>query len=77
MEVAARELLWSDVSPLQSAVVSHYGGLEHLTYSDSERVLVSPWIAANVLFPKVTWLKEDLFGKALGPVDLTAICVAI
>lgn len=40
VEVVVRELLRSSVSPLRSAVVSRYGGLEHLTYSDSERTLV-------------------------------------
>lgn len=40
VDVVVRELLRSDVSPLRSAVVSKYGGLEHLTYSASERKLM-------------------------------------
>ena len=40
VEVVIRELLRSDVSPLRSAVVNKYGGLEHLTYTDPERSLV-------------------------------------
>jgi hypothetical protein len=40
VEVVVRELLRSDVSPLRSAVVNRFGGLEYLTYSESERALV-------------------------------------
>jgi len=40
VDVVVRELLRADLSPLRSAVVSKYGGLEHLSYSDSERALV-------------------------------------
>lgn len=38
--VVVRELLRSRVSPIRSAVVSRYGGLEHFTFPDSERALV-------------------------------------
>jgi len=40
VDVVVRELLRSEVSPLRSAVVNEYGGLEHLVYSDLERALV-------------------------------------
>ncbi|MGA8153316.1 MAG: hypothetical protein WB952_20360 [Terriglobales bacterium] len=40
VDVVVRELLHSGVSPLRAAVVSKYGGLEHLTYSASERDLM-------------------------------------
>jgi hypothetical protein len=40
VEVVVRELLRSEVSPLRSAVVQKYGGLEHLVYSDTERALM-------------------------------------
>ncbi len=40
VDVVVRELLQSAVSPLRSAVVSTYGGLEHLKPSDLEKVLV-------------------------------------
>jgi hypothetical protein len=40
VDVVVRELLRADVSPIRSAVVSRYGGLEHLSYSESERVLM-------------------------------------
>ena len=40
VNVVVREFLRSGVSPLRAAVVSRYGGWEHLTYSGSERALV-------------------------------------
>jgi len=40
VDVVVRELLLAPVSPLRSAVVSHYGGLENLKYTDPERVLM-------------------------------------
>jgi hypothetical protein len=40
VDVVVRTLLRSDVSPLRSAVVSKYGGLEHLIYSDAEQKLI-------------------------------------
>ena len=40
VDVVVRELLRSGVSPLRSAVVSRYGGLEHFTYAESERALI-------------------------------------
>src|ERR1700691_3441502 len=40
VDVVVRELLRSELSPLRSAVVSEYGGVEHLTYSAPERDLM-------------------------------------
>jgi hypothetical protein len=40
VDVVVRELLRSVYSPLRSAVASRYGGMEYLTYSDSERELM-------------------------------------
>ena len=40
VDAVVRELLRADVSPLRSAVVSRYGGLEHLPYTNSERTLM-------------------------------------
>jgi hypothetical protein len=40
VDAVVRELLRADMSPLRSAVVSRYGGVENLTYSDSERTLI-------------------------------------
>jgi hypothetical protein len=40
VDAVVRELLRSGVSPLRSAVVSKYGGLEPHTYTESERALV-------------------------------------
>jgi hypothetical protein len=40
VDVVVRKLLWADASPLRSAVVSRYGGQEHLEYPKSERTLI-------------------------------------
>jgi hypothetical protein len=40
VDVVVRELLRAGVSPIRSAVVSKYGGLEHLAYPDVERELI-------------------------------------
>jgi hypothetical protein len=40
VDVVVRELLRSDLSPLRSAIVARFGGLEHLMYSDSEQALM-------------------------------------
>jgi hypothetical protein len=67
VEVVVRELLRSEVSPLRSAVVSRYGGLEHLTYSDSERTLMEKtflnpkwYFEANAHYPLVISAVEAL-----------------
>lgn len=41
VETVVREILMAGVSPLQSAVVEKYGGIEHLQYTDSERALIA------------------------------------
>jgi hypothetical protein len=60
VDVVVRELLRSDVSPLRSAIVSRYGGLEYLTYSQSERALMEKtfenpewYVEANAHYPLV------------------------
>ena len=62
-----RVLLRADVSPMRSAVVSRYGGLEHLNYSDSERTLMEKtfqnpaWFsAAGARYPLVVIATEAL-----------------
>jgi hypothetical protein len=40
VDVVTRELLSASVSPLRSAVIKRYGGLEDLQYMDSERALM-------------------------------------
>jgi hypothetical protein len=41
VETVVREILMSGVSPVQSAVVEKYGGIEHLQYTSSERALIA------------------------------------
>lgn len=41
VETVVREVLTAGASPLQSAVVERYGGIEHLQYTDSERALIA------------------------------------
>jgi len=52
VDVVVRQLLRSGVSPLRSAVVNRYGGLEQLAYSDSERELIEK------TFQNPTWYFE-------------------
>jgi len=40
VDVVGRELLRAPESPVQSAVVMHYGGLENLEYTDTQRLLM-------------------------------------
>jgi hypothetical protein len=40
VDVVVRELLHASISPLRSAVVKHYGGLENLEYTDTEQRLM-------------------------------------
>jgi hypothetical protein len=40
VDVAVRELLRSEISPMRPAVFTQFGGLEHITYSDDERRLM-------------------------------------
>jgi hypothetical protein len=64
VDVVVRELLRADVSPLRSAVVSRYGGLEHLPYSDSERELIEK------TFQNPTWYSET---RADYPLTISAM----
>src|SRR4029077_13336232 len=41
VETVVREVLMAGVSPLQSAVVEKYRGIEHLQYTDSARALIA------------------------------------
>jgi hypothetical protein len=72
VDVVVRELLRSDVSPLRSAVVARYGGLEHFTYADSERALMErtfqnpQWYSeASAHYPLVISSVETLRGGKL------------
>jgi hypothetical protein len=67
VEAVVRELLRSNVSPLRSAVVSRYGGLEHLTCSASERALMQKtlqnpewYFEANAHYPLTISAVEKL-----------------
>jgi hypothetical protein len=67
VDVVTRELLRSEVSPLRSAVVSHYGGWEHHPYSESEKALVEAtfqnpewYVAASAHYPLVIYSVEML-----------------
>lgn len=67
VDVVVRQLLRPGVSPLRSAVVKRYGGLEHLAYSDSERELIektfqSPtwYFAASAHYPLIISAIETL-----------------
>jgi hypothetical protein len=40
VDIVVRELLRAPASPLRSAVVSHYGGVENLVYTEMERALM-------------------------------------
>jgi len=67
VDVVVRELLRSDSSPLLSAIVARYGGLEHLIYSESERKLMERtfenpkwYVAANGHYPLIISALEAL-----------------
>jgi len=67
VEVVVRELLRCDSSPLLSAVVARWGGVEHLAYSESERELVEMtfenpdwYVAANAHYPLIITAMEGL-----------------
>lgn len=67
VDVVVRELLRSEVSPLRSAVVSRYGGLEHLRYLGPERTLMDKtfqnpewYFQANAHYPLVISAVETL-----------------
>jgi len=52
VDAVVRELLHSDVSPIRSAVVSRYGGLDPFKYTDNERSLMER------TFQNPTWYHE-------------------
>jgi hypothetical protein len=67
VDVVVRELLHSEVSPLRSAVVSRYGGLEHLVYSEAEKALMDKtflnpqwYVVASAHYPLVISAVEVL-----------------
>ena len=67
VDVVTRDLLRSGVSPLRSAVVSMYGGLEHLVYSDAEQALIEKtfqnpewYFDASAHYPLVISAVEEL-----------------
>jgi hypothetical protein len=67
VDVVVREMLRCDWSPLRSAVVARYGGVEHLTYSESERDLMEKtfenpewYVAANAHYPLIISAIEAL-----------------
>jgi len=67
VDTVVRELLRSNLSPLRSSVVSRFGGLEHLRYTDSERALVEKtfenpewYLAAGAHYPLVISAVEEL-----------------
>lgn len=64
VDVVVRQLLRPGVSPLRSAVVKRYGGLEHLVYPDSERELIGK------TFQNLTWYFE---ASAHYPLIISAI----
>jgi hypothetical protein len=67
VDAVVRVLLRSDVSPLRSAVIEKYGGLEHLKYTDAERDLMEKtfenpdwYVAASAHYPLVISAVEAL-----------------
>jgi hypothetical protein len=67
IDVVVRELLRCDSSPLRSAVVARWGGVEHLIYSESERELMEKtfenpewYVTANAHYPLVISAMEAL-----------------
>jgi hypothetical protein len=72
VEVIIHELLRCDASPLQSAVVARWGGVEHLVYSASERELIEKtfenpewYVTANAHYPLIMSAMEALRGGKL------------
>lgn len=67
VDVVVRALLRASASPLQSAVVKRYGGLEHLEYAESERELMEKtfqnpdwYLEACAHYPLVISAVEEL-----------------
>lgn len=72
VDVVVRRLLQSRVSPLRSAVIRRYNGLEHLAYSDSERALIEKtfqnptwYFEASAHYPLIILAIETLRGGHL------------
>jgi len=64
VDAVVRELLRSSVSPLRSAVVSRYGGLEHLKYTEAESRLM------EATFQNPEWYLE---ARAHYPLVISAV----
>jgi hypothetical protein len=67
VDVVTRALLRSGVSPLRSAVVSRYGGLEHLVHSEADQALIEKtfqnpewYFDASAHYPLVISAVEEL-----------------
>lgn len=67
VESVVRELIRADTSPLRSAVVAKYGGLEHLIYSQSDQNLMDRtfhnpewYVASNAHYPLLFTALERL-----------------
>jgi hypothetical protein len=67
VDVVVRELLRCDSSPLLSAVVARWGGVEHLVYSESERELMEKtfenlewYVKASAHYPLIISAVEAL-----------------
>jgi hypothetical protein len=67
VDVVIRELIHAPVSPLRSAVVSRYGGLEHLKYTDAQQALMEKtflnpewYLATRADYPLVISAVEEL-----------------
>lgn len=67
VDVVVRELLRAPESPLQAAVVSRYGGLENLQYTDAQRALIEKtflnpewYMESRADYPLVISAIEDL-----------------
>jgi hypothetical protein len=80
VDVVVRELLRSEVSPLRSAIVHVYGGIEHLTYSEQERGLMGKtflnpawYVASSAHYPLVVSavhaLQSGKYDSAYNSVD--------
>jgi hypothetical protein len=66
VEVVVRELLVSGISPLRSAIVSRFGGLEHLTYTETERALMEK-----------TFLRPEWYSEANAHYPLTISAIEV
>lgn len=64
VEIVVREMLEAGTSPIQSAVVSEWGGIEHLSYSEQDKKLI-----ANT-FENPDWYHDT---NAHYPLIITAI----